>query len=282
MIEGNDFSTGRTRLTLPEQPEKLPANIFMRMRAAFGYGRAHAHRVIVKNESHLTFGHPENSLVSLMAKMNGSLARRAISVAYWFGASQFADEILIKNEVGFREWWGAVFQRECVSLILALPADSTFEIRKVHEQLGVEPSAWLSNLSGAMACARTAYYLIRRRFEVYLPSIEEDVYGKIDLIAKRSDCLEGICLQVKGGNFKDTFTCTLVDAPRTPYERKFALGVAKFQSRVGGKWLPCSVFVGRVEGAVIELRNAPKFWRVIDEFIQKHMSDYDPYRASSA
>ena len=132
---------------------------------------------------------------------------------------------------------------------LHVPRDTIRKIHNIHRLMpNMHPGYWRAVCSGSIALARVIRFLTSVGAQVYLPMPEEDVYGKIDLIAKFPEHSSWICFQIKGIKRSDVIeheVLSLRDRGGMPRDRRFFLnGVRTFRSNHKGNFIPVELLVG--------------------------------------
>ncbi|NQV12542.1 hypothetical protein HQ524_04215 [Candidatus Uhrbacteria bacterium] len=107
-----------------------------------------------------------------------------------------------------------------------------------------ERSEWQSSCVGAMAVVHTVRALeMSGAFQVFLPSVNEDMQWKIDLIAQATDSDFGILFQVKS-RYDGTTMCNIVRSDTAQNgDTHFLKGARRFMNDTTGFWVPVNVEV---------------------------------------
>lgn len=137
----------------------------------------------------------------------------------------------------------AYAQNELTHAINVLSEIERERLFAVGEMIG-DPSRWVGRFNAAARTARLAHVLTQMGYEAYLPNIEEDYYGKIDLIVATPNVDGGLCVRVSPHVHQTNEIVELMWIPPTHRQsRRLWEGVERFNRSHVGRWIPARVFL---------------------------------------
>lgn len=169
---------------------------------------------------------------------------------FLFGASKAVEytEGLPRESMILGHNWGAQSQHELIRGLLFLNRSNIRQTLSGWNHVRVGSDEWRKWTSGGWAAALTVRELLLAGVQVYLPTLEEDIGKKIDLIALYPDGKHGLCVQVKStksfASRVDGVEKSNPGGHTQHYYDRFIRGVSSFDAHHHGSWKPVMIQVG--------------------------------------
>lgn len=173
---------------------------------------------------------------------------QALQACFWFGAYSTALRSFGETGTDPRiRGWGSRCIREFTAALLWLPYERRCDLLRLSNSLERDDGQRLRQLlCGAAGTSYATHGFIQHGVDVYLPSVEDDVEDKIDLLAWDSRQRHGYCLQIKtrSSNNASFLKQAVHEALSWNSGRLLEEGTARIEREYGGSWSPLALKVG--------------------------------------
>jgi hypothetical protein len=122
--------------------------------------------------------------------------QKAVIAAFWLGVLENRSNGI--RVTSMNATIGTIFQHDAILALLWLPGQAfraTF--LGTLQEICYNKTEWNWTIAGAIGHARVVYALLLQTEYVYLPTIQEDMFQKVDLYAYFKKTKIGFCLQIK-------------------------------------------------------------------------------------
>lgn len=234
---------------LPREDTSVPEGMGEEAVAALEAGERYAARVLYRSGQGLPRKVPQEQLQTLreLARANSTAIHLFISLFYLGIYQDLKDR---PDETGhalrIARHASAFSKRHMVQSVLHMPPDVRIQLHHEHRVLEQEYLHWWHNWLDAVAVARTLDALMAEGLTVYLPTAEDDRFGRLDLIARFRKGHRGLCVRVNAKKHDEIDILPLVI--KKALERHRFLEHMKMTREIErvykNRWLPIYVRIG--------------------------------------